>query len=402
MANLFWLSGRAYEDANGNPYPGAKAYFYVTGTTTSLDTYTSASLGTPNANPVVADSSTGIWGDIYLAAKRYKCVIKDSSDNTLRTFDPIDADSQIITSASAPSPTFPLLYWYDTSTGNLKRRNSGDSAWLDLGGIDSLLNAASVTEQLSGTATDKSSTPDSVAAVWQRGANISPSGGVVSLPSGGGGVFNVAAGNFSSISSAVGGRTVIFVFGGSSTITHNGTSLILPGGANITSEAGDCACFVNEAATDGSGGNWRCVWYQRDSTTLAAPINYAATKAEMESFSSALRWVTPAIQHNHPGHPKAWVNFTTRGTNGACTINASYGVTSVSRTASGIYQVTFTTAKSSANYAVQAISKAAIGSNLLTTYDNPGTTTCEIIQQSASAGTATNTGDITAVFLGDE
>lgn len=40
------------------------------------------------------------------------------------------------------------------------------------------------------------------------------------------------------------------------TITHNGTSLILPGAANITTAAGDVFEFVSDAA-----GNWRCVGY---------------------------------------------------------------------------------------------------------------------------------------------
>lgn len=47
-------------------------------------------------------------------------------------------------------------------------------------------------------------------------------------------------------------------FAGALTLTHNGTSLILPGAANITTAASDTAIFVS----DGSG-NWRCVGYQR-------------------------------------------------------------------------------------------------------------------------------------------
>ena len=47
-------------------------------------------------------------------------------------------------------------------------------------------------------------------------------------------------------------------FSGILTLTHNGTSLILPGGANITTAAGDCAMMVSEGS-----GNWRCWWYSR-------------------------------------------------------------------------------------------------------------------------------------------
>ncbi|MCC7254216.1 DUF2793 domain-containing protein [Hyphomicrobium sp.] len=47
-------------------------------------------------------------------------------------------------------------------------------------------------------------------------------------------------------------------FAGALTLTHNGTSLILPGGANIAAAAGDTATFASDAS-----GNWRCLDYQR-------------------------------------------------------------------------------------------------------------------------------------------
>jgi hypothetical protein len=55
------------------------------------------------------------------------------------------------------------------------------------------------------------------------------------------------------------GRTVRVRFAGALTLTHNATSLILPGAANITTAAGDNAVFVKESGT----GNWRCVDYLR-------------------------------------------------------------------------------------------------------------------------------------------
>jgi len=51
--------------------------------------------------------------------------------------------------------------------------------------------------------------------------------------------------------------TRICLFAGALTLTHNATSLILPGGANIVTAAGDVAIFVHEGS-----GNWRCVSYQ--------------------------------------------------------------------------------------------------------------------------------------------
>lgn len=51
-------------------------------------------------------------------------------------------------------------------------------------------------------------------------------------------------------------RTVEFA--AALTLTHNATSLILPGGASITTAAGDTAGFVSLGS-----GNWRCLWYQK-------------------------------------------------------------------------------------------------------------------------------------------
>lgn len=47
-------------------------------------------------------------------------------------------------------------------------------------------------------------------------------------------------------------------FSGILTLTHNATSLILPGGANIVTAAGDTGIFMSD-----SSGNWRCYAFQR-------------------------------------------------------------------------------------------------------------------------------------------
>lgn len=73
-------------DADGNPMAGAKLYFYDGGTTTPKDTYTSYTLGTPNANPVVADAG-GLFGPIWIKPERYKAVLKTSADATIFTDD---------------------------------------------------------------------------------------------------------------------------------------------------------------------------------------------------------------------------------------------------------------------------------------------------------------------------
>lgn len=75
------------------------------------------------------------------------------------------------------------------------------------------------------------------------------------------------------------GRLVILKFSGALTLTHS-AGLILPGGANITTVAGDTMGIVNE-----STGVWRCVFYE--------PVTVTGTGATVKATSPTL--VTPAL-----------------------------------------------------------------------------------------------------------
>lgn len=76
------------------------------------------------------------------------------------------------------------------------------------------------------------------------------------------------------------------VFDGILTLTHNATSLILPGATNIVTAADDAATFVSEGS-----GNWRCVSYQRavgqaNPLTLATPATASGTSVDFTSIPS--------------------------------------------------------------------------------------------------------------------
>ena len=61
------------------------------------------------------------------------------------------------------------------------------------------------------------------------------------------------------------GATMTLQFDGALTLTHHATDLILPGGANITTAAGDIGVFTEYAT-----GDWRCVSYTKaDGTPIA-------------------------------------------------------------------------------------------------------------------------------------
>lgn len=80
-------------------------------------------------------------------------------------------------------------------------------------------------------------------------------------------------------------------FEGALTLTHNATSLILPGGANIVTAAGDVAVVKHEGS-----GNWRCVSYT-PATGVGALGGTTATAGKVltaNGSGSAPTWQTPA------------------------------------------------------------------------------------------------------------
>ena len=89
-------------------------------------------------------------------------------------------------------------------------------------------------------------------------------------------------------------------FSGVLTLTHNAASLILPGGANITTASGDTAVFEYLG-----GGNWKCLAYAPVSGKLL-PAGFAST-AQAKAGTSTDLAVNPAglaaaVQSNSMGY----------------------------------------------------------------------------------------------------
>jgi len=96
-------------DANGNPYSGAKLYFYASGTTTPITVYQDAGLTTPHSSPVVADSA-GAFAEIFVNTDPFKFVLNTSSGTLIESVDaiPLNAASSLdgdLTAIAALSTT---------------------------------------------------------------------------------------------------------------------------------------------------------------------------------------------------------------------------------------------------------------------------------------------------------
>jgi hypothetical protein len=68
-----------FSDSTGAALAGAQLFFYASGTSTKLNTYSDAALSIANTNPVVLDAN-GRAGAIFLQNLRYKVVLAPSTD----------------------------------------------------------------------------------------------------------------------------------------------------------------------------------------------------------------------------------------------------------------------------------------------------------------------------------
>lgn len=214
--------------------------------------------------------------------------------------------------ASAPATTYAYMPWFDTTTGLLKFRNGSNTAWVISGPAADSTQAALYVNNLvkllidsSGDATFSglirgaagaaanpaiSFSTDTNTGIYSIAADILgiSAGGAEALristtavsvkkalntakatdiASAGSIDIGAADGNYINVT----GTTAITALGtadagivrklnftGILTFTHNATSLILPGAANITTAVGDTAEMVSLG-----GGNWKCLVYQR-------------------------------------------------------------------------------------------------------------------------------------------
>jgi hypothetical protein len=90
-AQLFTLPKQIAISSSFAALPGAKLYFYLSGTSSPQDTYQDADLDAEHENPVPADIS-GTFPVIYLDPSiSYKCELKTSADVLLYTADPCNS-----------------------------------------------------------------------------------------------------------------------------------------------------------------------------------------------------------------------------------------------------------------------------------------------------------------------
>lgn len=266
--SLPWGPKPQFVDANGAPMVSGTLSTYLATTTTPQATYTDSTGGSSNPTTITLNSRGETPNEVWLAAGvSYKFILKDSAGSTVWTVDNVSGVNDVTAQlgsewvASALTPTFVSTTSF-TLTGDqrttfhvgrrLKTTNSGGTIYStvtavsfassttvtvanDSGTLDSGLSAVSYGVV---SANNPSVSPDTV---HRKGTAVA-SAATLDIWSIAGDYVHVtgSTGPITSLGTApYAGAERVVIFDSTPTITHNATTLQLPGGANIVAAAGD-------------------------------------------------------------------------------------------------------------------------------------------------------------------
>jgi hypothetical protein len=194
-----------------------------------------------------------------------------------------------------------------------------------------------------------------------------------------------AISSFGTLSAGIWKIVTFAITGGTLTLTHHATQLIIPGSANLTLVSGDSLI----AESLGSG-NWKVHVVQRVGGVSAA------TQAQQETATSNAVAVTPGVQQYHPTAAKAWANWASDGS-----LNTSHNVSSVTDSGAGDFTVNFTVAFSGANYTVAAVA-ADTNPPVITGFGTLAAGAADINTRVAGGTLTDSAGGYCAAFYGDQ
>ena len=207
---------------------------------------------------------------------------------------PTTAGANTVT-VTVPTP-FPTAYYEGLTVDGIIGVTNTAAATLNVNGIGAVAIQKNGSPLVANdqVATDRvrwrysATTPSFELLTPARTPVISPTG---TLASGGGGTTNISTSPFhvsitgtngiSALGTAASGTTKVVTFTGALILTHNATSLILPGGANITTVAGD-SMLVQSLGS----GNWKVHLYQPATTAAMRTLAGLGTAAVQNTGTS--------------------------------------------------------------------------------------------------------------------
>jgi len=202
---------------------------------------------------------------------------------------------------TAPSTTYAGMIWLDTTENKIKRRNQDNDGWVILGDLDEefmgLLSRAG--GAMSGVLQLKKSTDIASGATTDLGTadgndiTITHSSGTVAITSFGG-ATSLQAGTVMDVTFSISGGTL--------SLTHNATSMFVPGGNNLPLADKD---KLRVRKTSDSSANWEVIGVTKadgsplvaapDASATAKGIVELLTEGEYETGTDATRALTASV-----------------------------------------------------------------------------------------------------------
>lgn len=291
--------------------------------------------------------------------------------------------------SSAPSTTYANMWWFDTGSDILKIRDESNANWVNVASLVGTTWIPYSNGSVLGTLANQNASAVGVniamSAKSVAFATTSVSSGTPDFATSGNVVTLSSTATANTLGTVQAGFIGVIHYGVAITITHNGTSRILPTGANITTTVGDVEIVLSLGS-----GNWRTIAYMRaDGTALGAG---SATKAQLEAASSTSTFASPGRQQYHPSAAKYWAQSTVTAAVPASPPNAGFNVSTVSDIATGRATFNFTTAFSTSNYVGVGCTEYNSGSNSgeLHIVENGGRSTTSIAMRNMHTGASSN------------
>lgn len=262
----------------------------------------------------------------------------------------LQALGSLSSGATEPSTTYAYQLWADTGSGLLKQRTAANDGWINKGNLADVdwgfLNKAG--GSMSGLLQLDQST-NIVAAANTNLVNASGNAVTVTHASG-----TVVINSFGGAGIQSGTEITITwsVSGGSLSVKHSATHLIIPGGADLPIADGDV--WKVQKISD-SQAYWRVIDVTKADGTPVVPVIFASSAENAAGIIEGKAVDPLGIREafNATGSApvyacRAWVNFNGTGT---VAIRASGNVSSITDNGQGDYTINFTTAMPDANYA---------------------------------------------------
>lgn len=323
---------------------GGKIATYLAGTTTSAATWTDSTQAVANANPIILDSAGRLPNEMWLQSNQaYKLILMDSANNILGTWDNVSGVNDVILTnvisewvSTGLTPSYISATSFSVPGNNVasfapnRRVQLAVTAGTIYGYVETSSfggGITTVTVQVDSTVIDSgissvnigllnslnTSYPQQLlamnAAISVASATTTPIGAALSAN-----ITITGTNTITAFDTELAGIIKLVKFSDVLTLTHNGTSLILPTAANITTAAGDQAIFRSLGS-----GNWECLNYSRASgyaffSDSAATLQTGATAVTQAPGDNSTKIATDAYADASSKATHGVIFFTANGT----------------------------------------------------------------------------------------